>query len=128
MYCPSPVRSRYSSAARIDAAISAWTGTREAAEIEIALQASRVPAHGVVDMHELYADPQLAHRSHFVEIPHPAHEKTTIEASRFRLSRTPARVPDGAPTFGAHNREILEEILGYDAERIAALESSGALV
>ena len=111
----------------IDAAVTAWTETRDAHEIERTLQAVRVPASAVLDMEELHACPQLALRQHFVEIPHPTHETTTIEASRFRLSRTPAGIPDGSPTLGAQNREVLEGILRYDAERIAALESSGAL-
>jgi hypothetical protein len=33
-----------------------------------------------------------------------------------------------APTFGQHNREVLQGILGYDESRCAALESAGILV
>lgn len=118
---------RRAAAPAIDAAIAAWTGARDAREAEQLLQGLGLAAHAVLDMDGVYADPQLDHRGHFLEIPHPHHGSTTVEASRFRLSRTPARVPDRAPTFGAHNREVLEGILGYDAGRIAALEACGAL-
>ncbi len=36
-------------------------------------------------------------------------------------------VPTKAPTAGEHNDEVLAEVLGYDAERIAALREAGAL-
>lgn len=35
--------------------------------------------------------------------------------------------PTPAPTAGQHNDEVLTEVLGYDAERVAALRASGAL-
>ena len=33
-----------------------------------------------------------------------------------------------APTRGEHNREVLEELLGLDSERIARLERAGVLL
>jgi crotonobetainyl-CoA:carnitine CoA-transferase CaiB-like acyl-CoA transferase len=35
--------------------------------------------------------------------------------------------PSMAPTAGEHNDQVLTEVLGYDAERIAKLKDSGAL-
>ncbi len=78
-------------------------------------------------MYDLVDDPQLQHRGYFVELDHPIHGTTTVEGSRFRLSRTPARVDRAAPTLGRDNRYVLESILGYSAERLAALEAQGVL-
>jgi crotonobetainyl-CoA:carnitine CoA-transferase CaiB-like acyl-CoA transferase len=36
-------------------------------------------------------------------------------------------LPDKAPTAGQHTDEVLQRVLGYDDERIAALRASGAL-
>jgi len=36
-------------------------------------------------------------------------------------------VPDMAPTVGEHNRDVLRDLLGYDDDRIAELESAGVL-
>ena len=44
---------------------------------------------------------------------------------RFDGKRRP--VPSPAPRRGEHNREVLEELLGYDAERIAALSEADVL-
>ena len=75
----------------------------------------------------MYADPQLAHRDHFVEVPHEIHGTSIVEGSRFRLSRTPAKIERSGPTFGQHNFHVLESILGYDADRIAELAAAGVL-
>jgi benzylsuccinate CoA-transferase BbsF subunit len=76
---------------------------------------------------ELLRDPQLLARGHFHRVRHPDYGETTIEGTRFTLSRTPAALAAAAPTFGADNEAVLREILGYDDERITALAASGAL-
>jgi benzylsuccinate CoA-transferase BbsF subunit len=81
----------------------------------------------VLDMPGLYADPQLRHRGHYVAIEHPTLGGVTTEAPRFKLSRTPARVPARAVTFGCDNRHVLGDLLGFTPEQIAALQASGAL-
>jgi crotonobetainyl-CoA:carnitine CoA-transferase CaiB-like acyl-CoA transferase len=111
----------------LDATVSAWTSTRDMHAIETLLQAHRVPASAVQNSRELAADVQLRHRGHFLEVPDALHGTTTVEASRFRLSRTPARISGPAPTYGDHTESILGEVLGYDDDRITALVSSGAL-
>ena len=99
----------------------------EAREIETSLQARGVPASAVQDSHDLLADAQLAARGAFVEAEHALHGRITIEASRAKLSRTPASVEHAAPTLGQHTQHVLQEILGYTPERIAELASQGVL-
>jgi len=111
----------------IEAALSDWTRAREAAEVETALQAHGIPAHAALDTPGLFADPQLQHRGHFVEIPHDIYSSTTIESSRLKLSHAPARTPERALTLGRDNRMVLEKLLGYTPERIAELEERGIL-
>jgi crotonobetainyl-CoA:carnitine CoA-transferase CaiB-like acyl-CoA transferase len=69
----------------------------------------------------------LRARGHFVELLHPEGGHTTIEVARFQLSRTPPAALGAAPTFGADAMWVLEEVLGYDGERIAELAIAGAL-
>lgn len=113
--------------AELDAALARWTSARTAGDAERALQSAGVPAHEVLDMPGLYADPQLRHRGHYVAIEHPTHGTVATEAARFRLSRTPARVPARAVAFGCDNRHVLSDLLGLSAERIAELQAAGAL-
>jgi benzylsuccinate CoA-transferase BbsF subunit len=111
----------------IDDAIARWTRSLEAAEIERLLQSRGIPAHVVNSSRECYADPQLRHRGHFVELDHEIYGKTIVEGSRAKLSRTPAAVTRAAPTLGRDNQHVLGELLGYDEERIAHLVVSGAM-
>jgi benzylsuccinate CoA-transferase BbsF subunit len=118
---------RQACSAELDVIISNWTRNLEAPEIERRLQEREVPAHVLQAAADLYQDPQLHHRRHFVEVPHPELGKTWVENSRFALSRTPARVERAAPMLGEHNQYVLQHILGYNEDRIAELVSGGAL-
>jgi benzylsuccinate CoA-transferase BbsF subunit len=111
----------------IDAAISAWTSRHDAFGAESRLQQDKVPASAVRTMHQLYQDPQLLQREHFVDLEHPQHGKTTVEGSRFKLSRTPAQVGGAAATLGRENQYVLEKILGYSEEKITELVSAEVL-
>ena len=109
----------------LDAAIAAWTETRTPAEGEGILQAAGVPAHAVIRASSAVSDPQLVHRGHLVRVPHSLHGESVVEGSRFRLSRTPARIGQ-PPAVGEHTEQVLKDILGYDDDRIAELAAAGA--
>ena len=111
----------------IDAAIGAWTSEREMFDVQDELQAAGVPAHAVQNSAEAVLDPQLQHRGHFVTLEHDTVGTTTVEGSRFRLSRTPAQIGRAAPSFGRDNFHVLTELLGYDAERVVELAAAAIL-
>jgi benzylsuccinate CoA-transferase BbsF subunit len=111
----------------VDAAIASFTRERTAPEIEAMLQAAGIAAHEALDMPGLFADPQLRHRGHFIEIAHDVFPTTTIESSRLKLSQSPERVPERALSLGRDNTRVLSELLGYSGERIAKLGEQGVL-
>jgi crotonobetainyl-CoA:carnitine CoA-transferase CaiB-like acyl-CoA transferase len=112
---------------RLEALIEAWTAPRPVDEVEHGLQALGIAAHRAADSADMVADPQLIARGHFIRMPHPLGGDCVIEASRFHLSDTPARYARPAPHFGRDTREVLMGILGYDAQKVAALDAAGAL-
>ncbi len=69
-------------------------------------------------------DPQFRDRLGFM--PHESHGADMIPHP---VKFVDAELPDPgpAPTAGQHTDEVLAEVLGYDADRIAALRASGAL-
>ncbi len=105
----------------LDGVVAGWTAGRELGEIEDALQARGIAAHRVNDSEGCTTDPQLVHRGHFVEVAHGAQGTTTVEGSRYRLSATPGGPAHGGPTIGEHVWEVLNGVLGYDADQIADL-------
>ena len=113
----------------LDELLAAWTSRRDGAETMHALQALGVPSHVVQNSDAAAADPQLLHRSHFVEVAHATQPggTTVVEGTRFILSRTPASITTGGPIFGEHTFDVLTEHLGYDTDRIAELAIAEAL-
>ena len=112
---------------QLDGQIAGWTCSRDEREVESALIAVGVAAHVVQNTAECEADPQLRHRDHFRTVANASAGELVVEGSRFQLSRTPARVGRAGPELGEHNFRVLEEILGYDSERIADLLACGAM-
>jgi benzylsuccinate CoA-transferase BbsF subunit len=117
---------RVARADELDEAMAAWTAGFDGHELAERLQAVGVAAHIVAEGADCLADPQLAHANHFLRLDHPD-RPCLIENTRFRLSRTPSRVETRAPFLGEHTWEILSDILGYDADRIAELAAAELL-
>ncbi|QXV99943.1 MULTISPECIES: CaiB/BaiF CoA transferase family protein [Rhodococcus] len=118
---------RRSARATLDAAVSQWTSTRTAAQVENILQTAGVPAHRSASSRDFAEDEQLVHRGHLVAVPHPLHGEVTVEGPRYRLSRTPGRPRTSAPMLGQHNSVVLTEELGYSADEIANLHAAGTM-
>ncbi len=112
---------------QIESAIEAWTSVRRGAEVHSSLQAIGVPAHVVQDSIVVASDPQLEHRNHFRQASHDEHGSMWIEGTRFSMSRSTDAISDAAPTLGQHTFDVLEGILGYDADHIAELAVAGVL-
>lgn len=111
----------------LDAIMSKWTAGRDAYAIETGLQEQGIPAHVVAASEDFVRDRQLVARDHFVRLPHALMGESIVENARYRLSETPAQFERSAPTFGRDNEHVLHEILGYSADRVAALKNCGAL-
>jgi benzylsuccinate CoA-transferase BbsF subunit len=111
----------------LEAVIERWARGHDEDALTERLQGLGMPAHGVQNSPELWADPQLAHRGHFARTDHAVHPDLVVEASRFLLSRSaPARYGP-PPTLGQHAYEVLHDLLGYDDDRIADIAATGVL-
>ncbi|MGD9749899.1 MAG: CoA transferase [Acidimicrobiia bacterium] len=113
--------------AELDGLVADWARSREPVAAQDALQAAGVPAHQVQDSAACVTDPQFVHRRMFPEVPHASYGTTWVEGCPFTLSRTDWEVRWGGPTFNQHLSEVLGDLLGYDADRIAELVIAGAL-
>lgn len=106
--------------ARLDTAVTTWTSRHDPETIMNRCQAAGVAAHTVQTSADCLADPQFIARGHFVELDHP-NRYCVVEATRFRLSRTPGYPRRHGPLLGEHTFEVLTDLLGYDADRVADL-------
>ena len=127
------VSNRLARADELDAVVRSWTATREGVALGELLQTNGIAAHPVATGADALADPQLvdhpsngvsdAHDGHFVRPAHP-HRASIVENTRFRLSRTPTGPRSRAPFIGEHSFDILTEVLGHPADRVADLAAN----
>ncbi|NKB97121.1 MAG: hypothetical protein GKR90_01285 [Pseudomonadales bacterium] len=112
---------------QLDDAIALKTQNYDPFELQSKLIAARVPAHVVQNSAQAQVDPQYVHRNHFVDAPHTPTGSMVVENTRFKFSRTPGRVERAGPELGEHNFQVLQDILGYDDDRIADIYASLAM-
>jgi crotonobetainyl-CoA:carnitine CoA-transferase CaiB-like acyl-CoA transferase len=87
------------------------------------LSAARIPAVPMLSPEEVVEHPQMAARSAFPEIDHPARGRVRVTALPFHIDGHPVAPGGPAPyRVGQHTHQVLTE-LGYSAERIEALQS-----
>ncbi|MCW4459902.1 CaiB/BaiF CoA-transferase family protein [Microbacterium sp. MPKO10] len=75
---------------------------------------------------EALADPQTAHNNMIIEFENSTGQAVRTIASPITMSEVPPEIRHTPPQLGEHSRELLQG-LGYDAARIDALVSSGAV-
>jgi formyl-CoA transferase len=92
-----------------------------------ALEQAGVPCGPINDLKEVFDDPQVKARGLQVALPHPSAGAVKLVASPMRMSVTPPQYDMPPPLLGQHTDEVLNELLGYDAERIAALREKKIL-
>jgi crotonobetainyl-CoA:carnitine CoA-transferase CaiB-like acyl-CoA transferase len=118
---------RHERADELDELISAWTSGQNSDELALILQSAGVAAHPVQRSAQCHADPQLVHRDHFRRVPHALHGEVLVEGPHVQYSATPPGPAWGGPTLGQHTMFVLEELVGYDPERIVELLVSDVL-
>jgi len=111
----------------IEAAISAWTSTRDPDQAMNALQAAGV-ASGVARLPiDLLKDPQLHARGFIQEIDRAFIGRHPQPSMPFRETDKPFAIRNPPPTLGEHNREILAGILGLSSAEIDQLARDGII-
>jgi len=110
----------------IDAAISAWTGARGAADVLETLRKAGVPNGPIYNVADMMADPHFNARGMFESVEVNG-KPLKIPAIPPLLGETPGRTDAPGPALGAHTDEVLESLLGLKAEARAELRAAGAI-
>ncbi len=101
--------------------------TRTYEEWEALLLANGIPVGAINNIEEVVAHPQVEARESLVEMDHPRAGKVRMVGAPVRLSETPGSVRTPAPMLGEHTEEVLRQLLGLEAEEVAALRAAGAI-
>ena len=106
--------------------IADWTIQFVPEEVMNRLQKAGIRSGAVQDCSDLYRDPQINHRKHFVPVVHPEVGEYDYFCSGFRLEKIPP-VIHYAPCIGEHNKWVYQQLIGMSGEELATYLNSGAL-
>ena len=94
-------------------------------EFMVILNDLDVPCGPIMSTEDLANDEHVRGRDMYVELDHPQRGKWFNIGMPIKLSASPAKI-ERSPTLGEHTDEVLTEVLGYDAAKIATMKSAGA--
>lgn len=104
-----------------------WLADRTRAEVLEILNALSIPVGPVYTAGDVFADPHITARGMLLDIEDP-------EVGSYKFARTPGHLSAApeiptrpAPDLGQHTRPILQNLLGYSADRIEALAADGVV-
>jgi crotonobetainyl-CoA:carnitine CoA-transferase CaiB-like acyl-CoA transferase len=116
------LRNRDALSAEIDAVLA----TQDVAHWVEHINAAGVPCGPVLDMQQVFADPQVLAREMLVQLAHPEVGTFKTTGLPVKLSRTPGRIARRPPLLGEHTDEVLRECGIADAE-IRQLRDRGVI-
>jgi crotonobetainyl-CoA:carnitine CoA-transferase CaiB-like acyl-CoA transferase len=86
-----------------------------------------VPVGRILDLGEVFSDPQVIHNEMLLELDHPRAGRIRTQGSPIRMDGQSARAAAPAPYLGEHSRAVLAE-LGIGSSEIDQLVSSGLVI
>lgn len=101
-------------------AINERTRTRTVAYWIERINEGGCPCGRVMDVPEVFSDPQVLAQELVLDVPHPGAGNVRMTGFPVKLSATPCAIARPAPRLGEHTEEVLAGI-GYGPERLAAL-------
>ncbi len=91
------------------------------------LETAGVPCGPINTLDDVFDNPQVVARGLQMDLPHPTAGVVKLVGSPMNMSATPPHYALPPPLLGQHTDAVLQDLLGYSAERIAALRDQGVL-
>ncbi|PLR18615.1 formyl-CoA transferase [Caulobacter zeae] len=111
----------------LDARIAAWTLDQDIDDLLPKLEAAGLATGRIYRAPEMLADPQFQARESIVSVPHPVFGQVKMQNAFPRLTDTPGGVRWTGPTLGEHTQEVLTQLAGMSAEKVAELKARGVV-
>jgi formyl-CoA transferase len=87
----------------------------------------KIPCGPINTFDKVFSDPHVLSRRMVADVPHPTAGTVKMVASPMKLSETPCDINKHPPLLGEHTDEILQEMFGYGADKIAELRQDGVI-
>jgi crotonobetainyl-CoA:carnitine CoA-transferase CaiB-like acyl-CoA transferase len=111
----------------INGIVAAWVAERTSAEIQAILERHEVPFGVAYSVADIFADPHVQSRGVIETVDDPTIGPVRMQGVYPRFSRTPGRIPAGAPVLGADNAAVYGELLGIGRDELARLAAEGVI-
>ena len=111
----------------LEAAVTEWTTTLSAEEATSKLQAAGLAAFPAMTNKELAEGEHMRSRQFFAELEHPEVGVRQHAGIPWNFSDTPCKVRRPAPCLGQDSDDVLQRVLGYSADEVAALKDNEVL-
>ncbi len=112
--------------AAINAEIEAFTLHQTSAHWIRVLNEAGVPCSQVMNLEQVFNDPQVIDQQAVRTVEHPGHGAVSLLGSALHVDGAPLPVRGPAPKLGEHTATLLAE-LGYSADEVARLRECGAV-
>lgn len=86
-----------------------------------------VPCGPINDLEHVFKDPQVISREMQISMQHPKYGDVPLVANPIHLSETPVRYRNAPPALGEHTAEVLNRLLGIDAEQQSELRKNNII-
>jgi len=92
-----------------------------------AFEGSGIPYGPINNMQQVFQNPQVIHNDLIQIIDHPKCGEIKVPGPAVRFSGTPTQLTHPPPGLGQHTQEVLQNMLGYDEEKIQELAAKGVV-
>jgi formyl-CoA transferase len=106
--------------------IEEWTKTKTKFEVMNECNKVDIPVGPILSMKEIAEEKSLRDTGTVVEVDHPGRGKYLTVGNPVKMSDSITEVKR-SPLLGEHTEEILTKVLGYTAQELAEIKSSGAI-
>jgi formyl-CoA transferase len=106
--------------------IEEWTKTKTKFEVMNECNKVDIPVGPILSMKEIAEEKSLRDTGTVVEVDHPGRGKYLTVGNPVKMSDSITEVKR-SPLLGEHTEEILTKVLGYTAQELTEIKSSGAI-
>jgi crotonobetainyl-CoA:carnitine CoA-transferase CaiB-like acyl-CoA transferase len=113
------VVSRRNNHDEIDRLVGDWTRDHDKYDLMHRLQAEGIASGPVLNGKEVHFDPHYRSRNFLERVTYPEERNMGsrfLMGRPYKLTNTPLEIRGPAPTFGAHNGPVLQELLALDED------------
>jgi len=94
----------------------------DANEWLLKLQKADIPSGPINTIQDVFSHPQAEVREFKLKIEHPTAGLIDLPGFPYKMPQTPAKLHRPPPLLGEHTEEVLIELLGYSAAKVALLK------